>query len=127
MDTIKIGYCGKKPEEIDHLYGTNLVWHPGVVHDVPREQAKLLLQHEDVWFDARKKKEREKDPIVAEHPKSPRYEDDGSDVPPPAKVHLMPKADLLRYAEMNFGERLDGEQSEAVIRAQVNRLVNTRT
>lgn len=46
---IKVAYCGKKPSETDHTYGTGLTWLPGDVHEVSPEKWALLKKHADVW------------------------------------------------------------------------------
>ena len=47
---IKIQYIGKKPQRIDTVAGTGIVWTGnGDVQLVPSDAAKRMLQHPDVW------------------------------------------------------------------------------
>lgn len=129
---IPVKYVGKKEAgEVDHLYGTNIVWdHPGDVKDVPAGKVPLLLNHPDVWRDARTKAEKQSDPIGPKSPTSRLLRDDDNEIVPDsaAKVHLMEKPALKTYALTQFGERLDIDDSmskEQVLGAVVN-LINTR-
>lgn len=64
MTTIRIGYCGCKPSETDHTYGTGLTWTPGQVHDVPLETWARMAKHTDVWFEV----PQEPEPVSAPAP-----------------------------------------------------------
>lgn len=46
----KIQYIGKKPQRIDTVAGTGIVWAGnGDVQLVPSDAAKRMLQHPDIW------------------------------------------------------------------------------
>lgn len=48
--TVLVEYVGKKPEETDHLYGTNIVWQGyGDVQEVPASAWGRMRKHADVW------------------------------------------------------------------------------
>jgi len=127
MKTIPIKYVGlKETGDSDHLYGTNIVWKgPGDVQEVPEDKAKLLMNHPDVWKDAPKAAERKEDPLVAEAPQSKRITETEDDHVA-AKIHLMPKEDLIRYALTEFNERIDPELPDEDVLAAVTRLMHTR-
>jgi hypothetical protein len=129
---IPVKYVGKKETgEVDHLYGTKIVWSfPGEVKDVPENKVPLLLNHPDVWQDARTKAEKKAEPIGPKTPTSRLLRDDDNEIVADvaAKVHLMDKPGLVTYALTQFGERLDIDNSmtrEQVLGAVVN-LINTR-
>jgi len=47
---MKIKYVGRKPEQPDHLYGSNKIWVGlGDVQEVPDDIAPRLLSHPDMW------------------------------------------------------------------------------
>ena len=50
---MRIKYVGKKPTKQDNVAGTGKVWvGAGDVHEIPDEDAALLLKHPDVWAEA---------------------------------------------------------------------------
>lgn len=126
---VLIEYVGKKDTgEIDHLYGTNIVWaKPGDTQDVPEDKVALLLNHPDVWRDARTKAQKKAEPIEPKTEASKRF-DEHDKVEPDvtAKIHLMAKEDLVRHAYINFGETLDDTKDENDLRQEVVRLMHTR-
>lgn len=129
MTTVAIEYVGKKEAgETDHLYGTGITWAaPGDVQDVPDDKAPLLLNHPDVWRDGRSKAAQKKDPIEPKTHTSQRFEDHAIEHTVAAKIHLMPDTDMRRYAVTEFNEHLDPALTEDQVRAEVTRLIHTRT
>ncbi len=127
MKTIAIKYVGKKDAETDHLYGTGITWTGhGDVQQVPEDKAAFLLKHPDVWVDGRSAAARKKSPVEEQSFVPERYQEQEDMAPVPAKVHLMPKDDLISYAMTNFGERLSPEITEEQARHEVVRLMHTR-
>jgi hypothetical protein len=50
---VAVEYCGLKDSEVDHLYGTNIVWvGKGDVQMVPAAAWEKMKKHEDVWREA---------------------------------------------------------------------------
>lgn len=125
--TIPIEYVGLKEEgETDHLYGTGITWaQRGDVRHVPEDKAALLLNHADVWADARSEAAQKKSPIEPAVHVAPRL-DEQVEEHNPAKIHLMPKEDLQRYALVEYNERIDPTLSESEMRAEITRLMHTR-
>lgn len=127
---VPLRYVGKKASgETDHLYGTGITWDkPGDVKDVPADKAPLLLNHPDVWRDARVSAAKKTDPIEPKEPESKRIHEEEIIPDVAAKVHLMDKTGLVAYALTQFGERLDldGKGTVESVRTEVVRLINTR-
>lgn len=125
--SINIRYIGNKDVQEDHLYGTGIVWTgKGDVRPVPEDKAPFLLQHTDVWKDARSASARKKTPIAATEEVPLRYRETDELLPEPVKVHLMPLEDLARYAFSAFGERLAPELNVEQARAEVTHMMRTR-
>lgn len=108
---IPIRYVGSKPVHEDVLYGTGLVWRPGHVHHVTPEVASWLLQHPDVYEDARSDSAKKKSPIKPSPPPTPRT--DHVNEVPLANLTYMTKEQMARYNERYFGERLDASKMTA--------------
>lgn len=52
-DTVRIEYVGLKDREVDHLYGTGIVWTGrGCVQSVPVDAWQKMKKHNDVWREA---------------------------------------------------------------------------
>lgn len=50
---VAVEYCGLKDSEVDHLYGTNIVWvGKGDVQLVPAKNWESMKRHVDVWREA---------------------------------------------------------------------------
>lgn len=123
MNTIPIGYCGQKPSKTDMTYETGLTWTKDDIHEVPVEKAALLLNHPDVWFDARTAKAREKSPIAKKKAKSrgPLEEvEDPSAVPTP--MHLIDSIEkATTFAKQNFNIDLDQSLTLDEARAEIQK------
>lgn len=120
--TIPIGYCGKKDEETDHLYGTGLVWNPGTVHDVPADKAALLLNHPDVWYDTRTPEVQAKKPVapVAAAPKRTAEEEvTTAEVDLPRNFEELSIPELDAFSVRNFNISLDQTQPIEKLREEV--------
>jgi hypothetical protein len=112
MKTIPIGYHGKKELKDDPVAGTGLTWTQGEVHDVPIEKASLLLAHPDVWYDARDKKSRKKDPVDPTEPQKlgPLDPDQDLSAAKPAPLELVDTTEkAVTFAKSNFNVDLDPE------------------
>lgn len=130
---IPIGYCGQKNLEVDHLYGTDLVWEPGTVHEVDPKKAALLLRHPDVWFDTRSEDEQKKHPVPIATPtfepgqfkyRQPESEDRRE--PPLINFDSVEdKGVLAEFAQKNYNIELDKRMTlanmKAVVRSHVQK------
>lgn len=123
MKTIPIGYCGQKPSKTDTTYETGLTWTKDDVHEVPVEKAALLLNHPDVWFDARTEKAQAKAPVEPVSPKSrgPLEEaEDPAAVPTP--MHLIDTIEkAATFAKQNFNIDLDQSLTIDEARAEIQK------
>ncbi len=120
MDTIPIRYFGGKPIFRDHLYGTDLEWAFGDEQQVPAAAAVKLLQHPE-FADARE----EKTPITVE-PEARREPEIEENEAPLVNLETMTKAQLLTYAQRNFGVELDGSAKKADLIDTVRRQMGKR-
>jgi hypothetical protein len=104
MENIPIRYVGKKPEETDHTYGTGLTWtQEDNVKDVPADKAALLLNHPDVWADARAAKEQKKDPVKPVEPPKKMGRDEPIMTP---DMRNMDEAAVRHWAKVNLQREL---------------------
>lgn len=122
-DTIPLRYVGKKDFETDHLYGTNITWRRGEVHDVPANKAALLLQHTDVWADARATSKQKKEPVP---PAEPTKKATKPEETPAANFATMNLEGLRHYAQVNFNEYLPDDMAVEDARARVVELVRIK-
>ena len=115
---ILIGYCGQKPEQADTVAGTGLVWKPGTTHQVPRAIAAVLLNHPDVWFDARP--EAKADPVLpAKRDRDAEMTEEEREVlqaPPLVRLDQMTEEQLRQFAVRTYGERMPPDMSVTNIR-----------
>lgn len=123
---ISIGYCGQKDREVDHMYGTDLVWEPGVVHQVDEKVAALLLRHDDVWYDARTEKERASHAIpIAERGLDGvfKYRDADVEIDREQPMFNIETAEskeaLVEFAQKTFNMELDKRMSLDNLKAKV--------
>jgi hypothetical protein len=125
--TVPLRYVGKKPSEVDHIYGTGIQWIKGIsdVQEVPEDKAPFLLAHPDVWADARTEKQREKRPIPAVERQSLQVND-------PAPHHILlpdintmtaTRDELRDYAHRHFGIELAEKATQETLRNDLERLM----
>jgi hypothetical protein len=98
---------------------------------VSRDQAEFLLSHPDIWFDARKPKVAERDPIKPRFMntafvKDEPYEDDSVFVRDPPLQSMATKPVLSQFAMAKFGVELPDSMSVDQMRAEVHRLAQGR-
>lgn len=118
---IAIGYCGLKPEQDDPVAGTKLVWCKGIVHEVNRAQAAILLNHPGIWFDAREHKHL--DPVKPStldrrtlELETPEHLQ-ASILPPMVRMDKMTEPELRRFAIREYGERFpEGMKPPEILR-----------
>ena len=120
--TVSIRYIGKKESHEDTVASTGIVWKPGMVKPVTREQAAILLAYPDCWEDARAESVRAKDTIKPVRPSDRRYtETDERDYPPLVNLKALDKTGLQQYSIRHLGKKLDEDMSEDAMREAVNR------
>lgn len=125
--TIPIGYCGKKEQETDHLYGTGLVWEPDTIHDVPVDKAALLLNHPDVWFDTRSDKAKDKNPVEPVEPQNKRTVDEEittASIDLPQNFEELTFQELDAFSVRNFNVSLEEATPMETLRDEVRQLVD---
>ncbi len=127
-DKIPIGYCGQKAREIDHLYGTGLVWvkDEQTIHRVSPDKAALLLRHPDVYFDARAELEIEEKPLASVQPPN-RMMTESLPVEAlglPRNFEEMDKAALTQLGLRLFNMRFDDDEPDDQIRAAIRQGVD---
>lgn len=72
MSTVLVEYVGKKPREVDHLYGTGIVWlGGGDIQPVPIEAWERMRVHTDVWRAAQAREQAEEAPADEHKPPAP--------------------------------------------------------
>lgn len=129
--TIPIGYCGLKEREVDHLYGTGLVWikEERTVHNVPEDVASKLLRHADVYFDARPDFMQEEAPIEPSEPQNKQISEASLPVEAlglPRNFESMTKEQLVSLSHRYFNVPLDENETidsmRAAIRQNVDRM-----
>jgi len=108
---IGIKFIGDRESHIDNLYGTNLTFKPGQVHNVEDAIAKRMLVHTDAYAEAKPVK----GAPVAEAEK-PAAKEEAEPLP-----HLggMGKPELMAFAQQHYGEKLHHAMSEDNMRAKV--------
>jgi len=123
VETIPIAYVGKKDRQDDPVAATGLVWTPGDVHHVTREQAAILLNHPDVWADDRSPGAQKKVPIEPHAPPKPQPTEDEaqmlSNMAPLIDIGVMDVDGLTQYGMREFGLALDPALDVAAMRAEI--------
>ena len=117
-----VRYIGNRPQHIDNLYGTNLVWTPGQVHNVTIKAANQILLHTDVYEIA---EEIPDEPPAKGHEDTPAEETPNIHIMPP-NLDAMSKADLRLYAQQHYGENLHHAMSEENMRTRIMGFVGER-
>lgn len=132
MQAIPIGYRGPKEFETDTRYGTGLTWVQGDIHEVSRDQAELLLSHPDIWFDARKPKAIEKDPIkprtmsASIYTEDEPFEEDTVFVRTPPLESMTEKPVLMQLAKAKFNVDLADSLTVGQMQSEVHKLMQER-
>ena len=121
---IPIRYVGKKPEETDHTYGTGITWHTDEIHDVPVDKACFLLNHPDVWEDARPKGAIKKAPVQPAEPVRQYAKDE--DIVIPSNLPSMDADALRTYVLQNWGEQFPEGATEQDIRSRAILLLHIK-
>ncbi|MAK55664.1 MAG: hypothetical protein CML17_07460 [Pusillimonas sp.] len=128
---LPVKYIGKKPQKVDNVANTGLIWTPGQIHFLPPMVAQKLSAVKDVWQivdDATVDQDpaniglvvTQVDPDVSEH-----------DDPNPRTFDLpnlegMTRADISQYAESNFNTKLPANAKKEEMIAQIVTLANSR-
>ncbi len=116
---VQIEYVGGRDEHKDNLYGTNLVWEKGQVHNVPANVAARMLAHSDTY--KRIGDDAPASVVVAEDAKPPEK----PTIPLPQLAN-MEKADLITYAKQHYGEILGDDMTVEAMRETVLSFVQGR-
>lgn len=114
---VGIKYIGTRETHTDNLYGTNLVWKPGQVHNVDDSVAARLLHHADVYAEAK--------PVKGEAAAVMPMEPEKLPTPLP-NLEGMNKTELRTFAQQHYGENLHHAMSEANMRDAILALVQAR-
>lgn len=118
---IAIKYVGVKGREVDHNYGSWVVWNAtGEIQLVPPESAVKLLKHPE-FEDARHNFQKGK-PIKVEA-KEPKPEDEPDH--PLISLEASTKHEIALYAKRNFGIDVDLGHKKSELVDQVRGLMNT--
>lgn len=126
LKTIPIGYCGKKAQETDHIYGTGLLWTTDTVHEVQLDKAALLLNHPDVWYDTRPAASRKNDPVrpvVAPNNRTQDGEIFTASIALPQNFEELTPTELDVFSVRNFNVPLDMTEPIEALREKVRSLV----
>jgi hypothetical protein len=113
-----IRYIGNRAEHIDNLYGTNLIWVPGQVHNVAKKTADLMLLHADVYEIAE---------VIKGEPTA--HVDDKEIVNVPVLLPNLEGIDatsLKDYAIQHYGEKLAHNMKPENMRAKIVSLIGAR-
>lgn len=125
---IPIAYVGKKEAQDDPVAGTGLVWSPGVIHNVTREQAALLFNHPDVWVDDRPLRVQKRDPIKAGVKPQPELTEEETELlgrmPTMVDINVMDQAALQQYAMREFGMDLPTTMEIGEMRGQITQRID---
>jgi hypothetical protein len=116
-----IKYIGDRKKHFDNLYGTNLEWAPGQVHNVSVAAGNEMLKHGDVYEIA----ESVSGTAISEgHEK---VAEDIQKVPPfLPNFQGMNKLELQSYAQQHYGENISDKMTEAKVRAKIMTMVQSR-
>lgn len=106
---IGIKYVGTRETHHDNLYGTNLSWTPGQIHNVGDDVAKRLLVHSDTYDECAPEKG-EAAAVIA------TTEDAIKEIKPLPNLETMSKPELIAYAQQHYGEQFSAKMSEAKMR-----------
>jgi len=118
---IGIKYIGKRTTHTDNLYGTGLVWAPDQVHNVEDGVAAKMLAHTDTYENAKTVKgEKQATAKVI-----PEEKDEHDEVPLP-NLEIMDKEALQNFAQLHYGEQLDGRMTVSTMRDRISSLVNSK-
>jgi hypothetical protein len=123
---VGIKYVGKKNRpQPDTVAGSKFIWAgPDDVQFVPDSIASRLLKHPDVWAVTGETKSDTSEDIsdlLGEEKKL----DLEQEQPPLVPLDTMSKKELIHYAQVNFGQKLVPQMSEATMRAKVRSWVNS--
>jgi hypothetical protein len=122
---VLIEYIGPKPEHKEDT-GTGIVWTPGAVHAITREQAGFLLYYTDCWRDARPAEEAAADPITVLKPIDVRFakpdNPEERDLAPRPPLDKLTKEGLRVYAMRNFQQDLPETMTEPAMREKLRNL-----
>lgn len=118
---VGIQYIGDRESHHDNLYGTNLTWSPGQVHNVPPAAAKKMLAHSDVYAEVEANGDEEFGDFTEDDKEPP---DKLSPLLP--NLDGMTKQDMQAYAQQHFGEKLHHAMSEDNMRAKIVNLIGER-
>ena len=123
---VGIKYVGKKNRpQPDTVAGSKFIW-AGLddVQFVPESIATRLLKHPDVWAVTGEKQD-SKDEDISDLLGEEKKLDLEQEQPPLVPLDTMSKKELINYAQVNFGQKLVPQMSEATMRAKVRSWVNS--
>jgi hypothetical protein len=124
MPLVAIKYVGKKASEVDHLYGSNLVWDRETSHWVEASIAQKLLGHPDVWAINAEAGEAPATGIAPVVKKAPKQ--DEPELPIMVNIGAMTKAEIITHTMREFGVSLNPKAKIDELRADLTKLNDER-